>query len=106
MQTQKLLTAAIASTVLFLGGLTTASALPLKPSQAVAPATTTADADILKVRRGYHRSRRHIRRPFFRFGFRHGHARRHYGVRRHRFYGRRFYGFRRHGFGWWHYRYW
>ncbi len=105
MQTQKLLTAAIASTVLCLGGLTTASALPVAPSQAVAPVSTTADADIIKVRRGYHRSRRHVRRRFFRFGFRRGHARRHYGVRRHRFYGRRFYGFRRHGFGRRYYRY-
>ena len=105
MQTQKLLTAAIASTVLLFGGLTTASALPLTPGQVVAPASTTADADVIKVRRGYHRSRRHVRRRFFRFGIRRGHARRHYGVRRHRFYGRRFYGFRGRGFGRRHYRY-
>ena len=94
MQTEKLLTAAIAATVLFLGGLTTASALPLAPSQTVAPAGAAADANLIKVRRGYHRSRRHFRRRFFRFGFRRGHARRYYGIRRHRFFGHRFYGFR------------
>ena len=97
MQKHKLLTAAIATGVLVFGGLTTASAAPLKPAQIAAPSTTQTDANIIKVRRRHHRSRRHLRRRFLRFGFRRGHARRHYGFRRH--YGwRRHYGLRRHRF--------